>query len=229
MARKTIKLGILTLGAAVFMFYSITLSRGAGPQLFVTWRAATYTPADYQGKALPTWNSLVTISFELLSNGKPVDLSKQTVYWYLSDSLLKGGVGLQTLSLVTPQNSQDTLSLKVEIPNFGGNMLDKDINIPIVAPRAVVNAPYPEGKFSVTSAEVQALPYFFNVQDPLALSYDWNVNGATPPGAEDPTVLTTTINSDAPSGANLNIILFIKNPKNDSETAASNINLTYIK
>lgn len=229
MTRKITWLGILALSAVIFVFYAVPLSRGAGPKFFVTWKAATYTPANYSGKALPTGNSLVTVSFEVLTNGKPANLSSQTVYWYLNNNLLQGGVGLQTLSLVTSPNSPDTLSLKIEIPNFGGSTLDKDISIPIVAPEAVVDAPYPDGEFSGTSAEVRAFPYFFNVQDPLTLSYGWNVNGAMPPGAEDPTTLTTTINSDAPAGANLNISLSIQNPKNNSEAAAANINLTYIK
>ena len=81
---------------AVVFGGTIAHAQSATPQMVVTWQAyGSYVPPAYGGKALPNQESRLTASLELLSNGKLVDLSGQTIYWYLDDTLIDSGVGHQ--------------------------------------------------------------------------------------------------------------------------------------
>jgi hypothetical protein len=201
------------------------------PRLFMTWQAYSYTPPPFPGKILPTSNSPIAVSVEVVNptTGKIIDLGKQTIYWYINDNFFKGGQGVQNIYFRLPAQASSFISVRAQLPNLGNGMLLKTIQIPLVRPEVAIEAPYPDKRFGGASLQVKGFPYFFNVANPSALNFTWNVNGETPPNAENPAYLVVNINPDAPSGSTLNIRLTIQNPSNSSESASKIISLTLTK
>jgi len=219
---------ILASGFFIIGSFSAHAQQSA-PQFLITWHANTYVPSNYTGKALPGAYTQITASFELLSGGKLLNLTGQTIYWYLNGNFLDNGTGKQTAIFNAPAATPDTETLEVQLPNYKGGLLVRDISIPIVDPEVVIEAPFANGSFSGNSATLHATPYFFGVTSPLELTYVWDVNGITAKNSENPQDLTIQINSGAATGANINTTLNVSNPKRIFEIASANKSLIYAK
>ena len=216
---------IVTLG---FLFV-VSPAHAASPQALITWKiTGGYIPPAYKGKSLPTHGSTITASLEIISNGKPVDLSGQTIYWYLNDTdtLLGGGVGVQTMNFPPLGSPPNMTTLEVELPYYPGGMLIQTVNIPMVEPLAVVEAPYPGGEFSANPVTVTAIPYFFNVTSPSNLSYSWSVNGQMGSNTENPQTAQITLPQGTSAGTSFEVALTMQNA-NDSTQATASTNLIY--
>jgi hypothetical protein len=200
----------------------------SSPTFLITWKTTgSYIPSFYIGKALPTYGSQITASLELVSpQGKILDLSGQTIYWYVNDTLVGGGVGVQQATFPPIGDAPNTANLRVTIPNYNGTYLIHAINIPMVLPEAVIYAPYPNGQFIENPLTVQAIPYFFNIADPSGLSYTWSVNGQAGSNAENPETAQISLPQGTQSGTSVAASLSVENP-NDSTVATANANLTY--
>src|SRR4051812_25715047 len=98
-AKKLPYVIIFSLIAAFIFFFSVagqSNAQGQGPQFLLTWKALnSYVPASYNGKALPSHDSPVSVSLEIISGGKVANLKGVTINWYLDGGPLAGGVGLQ--------------------------------------------------------------------------------------------------------------------------------------
>src|SRR5665213_880707 len=190
-------------GAVLFaLMVSVQTASAAGPQFLMTWQASnSYAPVGYAGEILPNQESQITASFELINaNGSPINLSGQTIYWYQNDNLLGGGVGVQHFTFRPYGEAPNTVTLKVELPDYPGGLLIHEIDIPIVQPQAVIEAPYPQGVFPVSPAMVQALPYFFAATSTSPFSFAWSVNGQTVTSAENPQTLQISLPQSTPAG-----------------------------
>jgi len=217
----------LTLGG-IFLLAPVHAQTTASPTFLITWKTTgSYIPSFYEGKALPTYGSKITASLELISpQGKVLDLSEKTIYWYVDDMLVGGGTGVQQATFPPIGNAPNTVNVRVTIPNYNGAFLDHAINVPMVLPKAVIYAPYPGGDFSQNPISVQALPYFFNIADPSNLSYAWSVNGQSGSNTENPETADVTLPQGTPSGTGVTTALTITNPK-DSTVATADANLNY--
>ena len=202
-------------------------AQSTAPQMVVTWQAyGSYIPPEYAGKALPNQESELTASLELLSNGKPVGLSGQTIYWYLNNTLIASNKSYIIFSaLGTPPAF---LTLKVELPNYNGNLLTHQVQIPLVSPKAIIKAPHPTAQIAGSPIVLQATPYFFYISDARVLSYAWSVNGQTSAAAENPQILQINLDPSTPSGSSLDVSLVITNP-NDSTSGNDLTNVIYVK
>jgi hypothetical protein len=220
--------GIILIFGASFSLGPAYAQTSSSPWFLITWETTgSYIPPFYQGKALPTYGSKITASLELVSSqGKILDLSGQTIYWYVDDNLVGGGVGVQQATFPPIGNAPNAVNLRVTIPNYNGAYLVHTITIPMVLPEVVVYAPYPNGQFSQNSITVMALPYFFNIPSPSNLSYTWSVNGQNGTNAENPEEAQITLPQGTQSGTNLAVSLSVENP-NDSTVATASGNLTY--
>lgn len=200
----------------------------ASPTFLITWKTTgSYIPSFYTGKALPTYGSQITASLVLISSqGKMLNLSGQTIYWYVNDNLVGGGTGVQQVTFPPVGDAPNTMNLRVTIPNYNGSYLIHAINIPMVMPEAVIYAPYPGGQFTQNPLTLQALPYFFNVSDPSGLSYAWSVNGQAGSNTESPETAEVTLPQGVPSGTGVDVSLTLQNSR-DSTVATANANLTY--
>jgi hypothetical protein len=212
-----------------FLLLSATTARAQSisPEFLVTWKAAgTYIPSFYQDKALPTYGSNITASLELVSGGKILNLKQQTIYWYLNDTLIGGGTGIQKVTFPPFGEPPTLLTLKVELPSYNGNFLVHAIQIPMIQPEAVIYAPYPGGDVSESPVTLKALPYFFNVSSPDNLSFSWSVNGQAGSNAENPDEAQINLPANTPAGTIFAASLTIQNPS-DSTNGTASTNLIY--
>lgn len=228
---KTIWLAIIALTIIAFFavgsaYKNPARAQTAGLQFLTTWQAKSYVPPQYHGKTMPTGGSQITVAVELINRGKIVDLSNQTVTWYQNGNILGSGKGMQTLTFLAPSDGSSAVSLTIELPDYGSQLLVAAVNIPIVRPEAVIESPYLNGVFVGNSLQVKGVPYFFNVSSPSALNFAWSVNSETPSSAEDPSNLITSINSDAPPGSTIDISLTISNPGETLAAAQAETTLT---
>lgn len=218
---------MVMVAATIGGFFAGARAQTEGPQFMITWQSRTYTPPGFEGKILPTANSTIMVSFELIDGGSPANLSNQTVYWYINNNFLQGGKGLQHVEFTAPDVAGGTLDLRVEVPNYKQGAQLKTVEIPIVTPKAVIDAPFPNDQFSTSPIQLTGLPYFFNVRDISPLNFSWSINGVAPSGTENPNVLTIRLNQNAPAGSLLDITFNVQNKNNTLEGASKNINLMY--
>lgn len=210
---------------ASFLFLVSPLkAQVATAKFFITWHADTYTSPGYAGKALPTNSSRISASLLVIDGGKAVDLSGQTVYWYINGSFLTGGIGLQTISVQAPSTGNGFLSIRARLPDYAGG-LAKTIQIPVGSPVVVIESPYPTDHFFGTSATVHAVPYFFNISEAGALIFSWLVNGQSPENAENPQSLTVNVGNNGVAGTGLSISVSARNPSNAAEIGNNNLTL----
>ncbi len=228
---RPIKIALSGLGAsmALSLLLSAHFAFAATPQVLITWKTSgSYIPSSYPGKALPTYGSTITASLEIISDGKLVDLSGQTIYWYLNntDTLLGGGVGVQSISFPPLGQPPNVTTLEVELPFYPSGFLLRTIDIPMVQPQVVVDAPYPAGQFSSNPVTVTAIPYFFNTASPSNLSYAWTVNNQSGSNTENPNVAQITLPQGTAAGTSFIASVTVQN-SNDSTQATASANLTY--
>lgn len=220
-------------GTFVFIFGGLFFikaspSRAAtNPTFLMTWKASnSYIPSFYAGKALPSYGSKVTASLELIANGKTINISGQTIYWYLNGTLVGGGVGIQQVTFTPFGEPPSSLTLSVELPQYNGHYLAHEISLPFSNPVAIVYAPYPKDVFSTNPVAVSALPFFFDTSSATDLSFSWAVNGQSGTNTENPQEAEVTLPQGTQNGTALDISLTIKNSVG-STIATANQNLTY--
>lgn len=198
------------------------------PQIFLTWQTNnSYVPSSYIGKILPNSDSFITASVSLIANGHPVDVSGQTIYWYVNDALVGGGIGQQNITFRARGDAPDIMTLRVELPNYPTGLLIYQNAIPLIQPAVVIEAPYPNGDFSGTQADVEALPYFFDTSSSAELGFTWTVNGQAVTGALNPQSLQVSLPQSTPSGYSVAIALAVQHGKDEVMVANSTANLTY--
>ncbi len=187
---------------------------------FISWQANSYVPYFYQGKVLPTNNSEVTTSFELLSDGKVSDISRKNIRWYLDNQLYKSGVGLKNISFIVDQFKRDDYQLKVSVDG-----VDYPAVIPVASPEVVIDNPYYNNSVKPGINLFRALYYFFNIKNVRELSHVWSANSITTESrANNPDILELEV-PVAAVGSEINLNLSVKNKKNNFEFADDKINL----
>lgn len=186
------KYGILSgLTALLFFFYAGPVQ--AAPQAIITWQAQTYQPSEYSGKNLPTANAPVIAAVELVNNGKIIDISKSNIGWFQNRRLIDAGVGLKRV-LFSADGTDDGVLIEVNI-EYQDGVLTEFARIPLISPKVVINAPYPQRLIGTGLNIFQALPYFFNIKGLNELEFTWSLNGETAANPEDKTdVLKLNLN-----------------------------------
>lgn len=201
-------------------------------EFLISWRAVNFVPSDYRGKIIPSKNSIIEISFDLLdSNGKFVDVSKQQINWNIDRNSFRSGMGLK--SIITTFDKASAKLIEIELPNYSdktytGAYLNKFINIPAVSPEVVINAPYPNKTIGIRQNAFQAIPYFFGISSLSQLKFEWEVNGKKMDSDPNyPSILALDLASQGSpeSGANAMIKVLAKNITDQLEFASRSINL----
>ncbi len=196
------------------------------PSAILTWRAATFSPASYQGKNLPTAGSQVNLAVEVINKGVLLNLAKQNILWYLGDELLASGEGVRE-AIFRPRRDglQD---VRVEVWSQFGKVSASAV-VPVVWPEAVISAPFPGGGFSKTNLTIRGRPYFFNVAGLADLNFVWKVNSKEVGAAGDVDVLNLTLDPKAVQGFRLNVGLSITKKAGDKQGSSQEVVLTYKK
>lgn len=176
---KTILIPLLFLG----LFSTASLSRAAKttlapqipPQVILTWSASNFYPSNYRGKALPITQTPITVSVNLLQNGKFVDLGNTAITWYKSGDRTDTGVGLTQIVTTPDTNDVGNIFIRAGVA-LGDSTIDQSISIPIVQPTVAIEIPYPHSLIGANSdITLRAIPYFFNVASLNRFIFYWQV------------------------------------------------------
>ncbi len=211
-----------------FLVFNFNLTSAASPQFLVSWQADSYAPSWYQGKIFPTNGSKIDVNFELLENGKIINLSKTKVRWYINDNLVKNeknGLGIKSLSFITGDYPGQETEIRITLPDYKGGPLDEIIKIPIVSPETIISSPYSDNQVYIGGSSFLAHPFFFNIKKLNELSFEWSVDGRLAKEGERMDKLDLNIDPFTPSGWEINVQATIKNLLNQMEFAGKNIKL----
>lgn len=186
--------------------------------LKLIWSADTYTPFEYEGRALPTRGSKVTIIAMVdVSGGDPESL---TYSWFLDDVFQedKSGYGRETFDFRIRRFGGQNQTVFLKLFNDSRSFYtEKTITIPIADPEVVIYPSRSSDQGNRTSAikagrtsSFVAKPYFFSIEKLTDLTFEWHfANNAR---------LTATSST---YGAN--ILDLVVNQKSDSEISEQNL------
>lgn len=187
-------LGLLPLvGFAQFDFDNFDV----GPRITINsfdliWSADTYTPYEYQGRALASQGSKVTIEAIVnVSSGNPNSLKYS---WFLDNIFqrTKSGYGKDDFYFYVLQYPDAYHIIKLQIFNEDRSVFEeKTIKIPVVEPEVVVYPSNGNGHFSDQTSKTSfvlagkefsfiAKPFFFSVKELTGLSFEWRFSGQEP-------------------------------------------------
>jgi hypothetical protein len=231
MKHKNFKIKIFSAVSLFFLFLIFgSASASASLEFLISWQSGNYVPQWYLGKSLPIAGSPIKINFELIDNGKPVNLSKNIIRWYVNGDLAKNesdGLGIKSLMVSVPKNSQGKMTVRISIIDYDADsVLEKMIVIPVSKPEAVINSPYVGNKIVAGLSVFKLTPFFFNVNDLRELTVKWSANGANSKPYEDNSWrLDLSINNQAAEGFKINLGATVINSSNQLESANSAIML----
>ncbi len=200
----------------------------AASQFMVTWEADSYVPGWYSGKALPTRNSLIRVAFELIDNGKPVNLSKSIVRWYVNDELVRNeahGLGITAYQFKTSDYPGNETEVRISIPNYKGSSVDKILRIPVAHPEVIIQGGRMDGTLGRGETMFRGFPFFFNIRNLSNLRFAWTAANQGSEGSEDsPWDFSLSIPESVPLGTPIEIGLTAQN--NASPLEMGNISKT---
>jgi hypothetical protein len=156
------------------------------------WSADTYTPYEYQGRALAAQGSKVEV--EAIIEVSKGDASNLKYSWFLDNIFqrTKSGYGKSIFYFYAIQRFGAYHTIKLQIFNEDRSVFkEKSIKIPVVEPEIVIypsngNAHFSDqtSKTSFVSAEKRfsfiAKPYFFSIKKLTDLIFEWRFPGQEP-------------------------------------------------
>ena len=164
----------------------------------LVWEAHTTVPPFYDGKALASPGSSVTVTaFPVVVAGGVRQSPANLVYqWKLNGDPQpsRSGIGFRSFTFTTSQiHSQEEVSVDVLLSDANTKVAYSDISVPLVEPELVLYEHDPlrgvlydralggSGSFTMSGTEmtVRAEPYFFSAESVMgrALKYAWQING----------------------------------------------------
>jgi len=229
--RKTLVLLVIGVLILPLGLRAIPVKAAAEPDILITWKPLVYTPPGFEGRILPVANARIVASVTVVDNGRVADLSGQTIYWYLNDEFIEGTANKRTVEFRAPAEPNSRMDLRVEIPTYGnsGGIL-KTVEIPLLQPVVVIDAPFQKKMVSGESFQVHALPYFFNVSRLSYLKFSWSADGKSATN-DDPTRLVVHIVPGTSSGYQTQLSLSALNPfgQDTFEGADDSTVLTFVQ
>lgn len=187
-------------------------------QAFITWKALNFYPAYFEGKALPSLNSPVTLAVEAARNSVLLDLSQAEITWEVDGKFIAGGRGVKRATFTVRKGVGDTHFARVSIL-LNRETFETSLRIPVAASAVVIDAPYPEARGSGGGITLRALPFFFNAVSLSDLSFSWLIDGERASAGSDSEL---TISGNAARGTRaFRVTLEAQNLRNLQETAVT--------
>lgn len=213
-------------------------------EISLVWSANTYTPPDYLGKPLPSYNSVIEVLAIQVAPTK-VDLSSLNYKWSLDGSFQQTDSGqnrsrfLFRASVLGGQ--QHYVSLQIE-DKEERSVLSLSTIINIVTPEADI---YPFEKQTINFIQTTSgqntlapgeektfvvLPYFFNINNPSTLDFQWDLNGQTISKTEEKNKFTIKmVAGDLQESFVRALSVLVVNPRNELQRAIGKIDITVKK
>lgn len=157
--------------------------------IILNWETNSFNPMSYKMKNLPTRNSLINLSAQILNYN---DTKNIIFKWYLNTILKDAGKNKTNFNFYpTTLIGKDYIRMEIETPD--GNSFSKSISIPIVSPEIIIykiNNNYKEFKKELkisTNEQLNliAIPYFFNINKIKDLNFKWEFNNQVVEGNDN--------------------------------------------
>lgn len=188
---------------------------------FIDWSAQTYVPPEYDGRALPSYNSKITLS------ATPLSLINESDYQYnwiidLASTPSNNGKPIVIFPSIKTSGGEHIIYLTITNKKTGKIMKEYSLSIPITSPQNFVYAKLSNGHLSLLNMEnkananaqlnLMAKPFFFNKTDPSqALIFQWMLNNQKAQWSES-NDLSISFPEGASAGYQYILNLSIKNP-----------------
>ena len=206
-----------------------------GPNdLTLIWSSKSYVPPQYQGKALPSRGSKITVAALPV---KKLTVNPETYYynWVLDGDIAGYANGRGNISFIFTASAPGNSAHQVELAilNSEGFVLNKyAVSIPIVEPQAVLwqsETGYAAKDTFVTSPgrtiNFTAVPLFFNIKSPADINFDWYFadQQLTSPDQKDADKLSLKIPAGELAQSLIKTLKVILTNKNDRLQQISNV------
>jgi len=171
------------------------------------WSTDTYTPCEYQGRALPSPGSKVTVEAVVSVSGGNADSLKYS--WFLEDIFQrsKSGYGKDSFYFYVNQRPGAYHTIRLQIFNESRSVFEeKSIKIPIVESELIVYSSNKNSYFSNRASKMSTIltgkefsfiakPYFFSIKKLTDLEFEWHFPGQEPiiSSAYDASILDLTV------------------------------------
>ncbi|MBI5732904.1 hypothetical protein HY967_03025 [Candidatus Jorgensenbacteria bacterium] len=168
----------ITIIIVACLFFINRAEAQSNAQIIFTWQAHNFYPANFRGKALPTFNTPTSVAVELLKNNKLTDLGAATITWYVDEKFVKRGVGQKEILFNTKRLEGEISFIRVII-DFNNERFETSTRIPTSKANVVITTA-PQSRFYIspnTTLDLFAFPYFFNVNSLKDIAFSWEVNG----------------------------------------------------
>lgn len=160
---------------ALFIVLLTSAHAVGAPQLIITWKANNYYPINFEGRALPTPTTPITVSVEATIDGKLIDLSKSDISWFKDGKRFDFGTGLKESSFNAEETDVGSHFIRVAVL-ISGATIEQTIKIPVVGPILVLEVPYLDRTIpEATTANLVSVPYFFNATSINDFIFSWQV------------------------------------------------------
>lgn len=220
--KKFLYIAIISVGVSALLSHRSNAQ--TTPEILLTWQAKNYTPPWYAGRSLPIRKTPITAAVEVIDGGRPADLSKLEIRWFVDNRIYKSGIGAKAFPFGTSGLQTGERALKVIIAGYKGGNLEKTAVIPLANQEAVIDSPYPGRTISRGTNAFRALPFFFNISGLQDLSFNWSANGgAANAGASES--ISLDVSAGEP-GASVKLDVRAANRNDQVEFADNSINLT---
>jgi len=191
---------------------------------YLIWSADTYTPYEYQGRALPSPGSKITVEAIVAAVGDTTNLKYS---WFIENIFQssKSGYGRTSFSFYATQRPNGYQTIKVQVFNEDRSIFDEiSIEIPIVQPEVVIHPCQNNSILSDEAAKTSnissgknfffaAKPYFFSINKLTDLTFEWRF------AVQEPTIS---------SAYNANVLSLAIQGKNDEKIIENNLWLNVI-
>lgn len=214
MLRRLVLIALLVLvGGSVAMAQQVPSQTS---ELMLSWRSNGYAPAGYTGRVAAAGGGTVLLVAEEIVAGRPADLSRYEVRWYVNEEFYESGFGMQSISVPIAKFHQDRIDVRVEVIGAPFSTDRASIAVPLTDPLAVIEPRSGTGLHAGQNL-FTAAAYSFNVTNPNDLLYNWSIDDDVPQAAEDPRSLTIGFDG-LPTGP-LDLGLSVSHPQNEGEAA----------
>lgn len=214
-------LGLLT-GSNYFVARAATTAQPLS--LILTWSASNYYPSNFEGRALPTPGTHVTLTLQGLRNGKVVDLSPYMITWFVDEEKMDFAQGLTEFTTKVGDTDSGNVFVRAEVTVDNETTPTETVGVPVVAPIVVIEAPYPNMQIVKNSTiNLRATPYFFNTRTLDDYIFYWQV-GDVKKNAGSTNVMSLTLTKSG-SGSVVPVSSYVQERRNATNIIQTDLKL----
>ncbi len=167
----------LTLVTPVFAQTTVPKPPPIKIDFVLTWQAQTTAPQGYTGKILPARGTKIKVFAQPMSDDKPVDLTGYEISWTVNGVPLPQEQNKKSIQFMAGLYGASQYNVAVRARQENTIVGQTTITIPIVAPKVIIDIPYPNQITPREDVLLRALLYFLPEETARRARVSWMING----------------------------------------------------